>query len=272
MNRILLTLLCISIAVLPVRGQGPGPVPPTSDTIPPASDPLPLTSDTVPPAAGTMALQPDTITPASGTVAPPAASPAPSSDTIPPVTGPARPEFSPVYREADTIRREFDTVPRVMQPGMLTADSLVAEEPDFSHSPSKAMMFALVLPGLGQAYNRKYFKIPIVYAGLGAAAYAINYNSTNYRIASQAYAEEQNDLNERYLRTWRRWMEISYIALAAVYALQVLDAYVDAHLYSWDVNQNLSLRIAPSLQPVMVPGSVPVHQLGLACRFELKGR
>jgi|GEM_PF-166493 len=258
MNRILLTLLRISIAVLPVRGQDPGPVPPATGAIDPSSD---------------------SITPA--------------SDTVPPATEPARPEFKPVYREADTlrrdpdtlrrgpdtllretdaVRREFDTIPRVMQTGIVTADTLEVEEPDFSHSPSKAMMYALVLPGLGQAYNKKYFKIPIVYAGLGAAVYAINYNSTNYRIASQEYAEEQNDLNERYLRTWRRWMEISYIALAAVYALQVLDAYVDAHLYSWDVNQNLSLRIAPSLQPVMVPGKIPVHQLGLACRFELKGR
>jgi len=265
MNRILLTLLCISIAVLPVRGQDPDTIAPVTDTIAPATGTIAPQSDTIAPQSDTIALQSDTIPPVTGTIAP-------QSDTIPPVTESSRPEFKPVYREADTVRREFDTIPRVMEPGMLTADTVEAGEPDFSHSPSKAMMYALVLPGLGQAYNKKYFKIPIVYVGLGAAVYAINYNSTNYRIASQEYAQDQNDLNERYLRTWRRWMEISYIALAAVYALQVLDAYVDAHLYSWDVNQNLSLRIAPSLQPVMVPGSVPVHQLGLVCRFELKGR
>jgi len=188
-------------------------------------------------------------------------------------------EFEPVYRDADTnrrdadsIRRTFDTIPRTVQPERLTADTVAVQEPDFSHSPSKAIMYALVLPGLGQAYNKKHYKIPIVYAALGVAAYAINFNTENYRQATLDYAQEQNDLNERYLRIWRRYMEISYIALIAVYGLQVLDAYVDAQLYSWDVNENLSMRIAPSLQPVQVPAEVPAHLLGLTCRFELKGR
>lgn len=185
---------------------------------------------------------------------------------------------------ADTLNREFEAIPpdpgrfsRVTDSIIWETDSIIWEtdtatvtEPDFSHSPSRAIMYALVLPGLGQAYNKKYFKIPIVYAALGGAVYAIHFNTGEYRKAVLDYIENQGD--DRYLRGWRRYMEISYIALAAVYALQVLDAYVDAHLYSWDVNQNLSMRIAPSLQPMMVPTSGYRHQLGLTCRFELKGR
>ncbi len=65
-------------------------------------------------------------------------------------------------------------------------------------------------------------------------------------------------------------MELSYIALMAVYALQVVDAYVDAQLYSWDVNEDLSMRISPSLQPLMVPGSLTGQAYGLTCSIKLR--
>ena len=67
-------------------------------------------------------------------------------------------------------------------------------------------------------------------------------------------------------------MELSYIALTVVYALQVVDAYVDAQLYNWDVNENLSLRVVPSLQPLMVPTQGTGQSFGLTCSLNLKGR
>jgi hypothetical protein len=67
-------------------------------------------------------------------------------------------------------------------------------------------------------------------------------------------------------------MELSYIGLILVYALQIVDAYVDAQLYSWDVNENLALRIAPSMQPLMAPSSVTGQAYGLTCSFDLKRR
>lgn len=167
--------------------------------------------------------------------------------------------------DSDTLAR-YQRVPRVQ------ADSLVVVEPDFSHSSSRAIMLALVLPGLGQAYNKKYYKIPIVWAALGVAGYAISYNTGKYREYSKEYALVPDETNERYLRFWRRNLELSYIGLIAVYALQVLDAYVDAQLYSWDVNENLSLRIEPTLQPLMVPTSRTGQLYGLTCRFDLKRR
>ena len=131
-------------------------------------------------------------------------------------------------------------------------------------------MYALVLPGLGQGYNGKFYKIPIVWAALGGVGYAIVYNTGEYQNSSQEYALNPDDTNERYLRFWRRNVELSYIGLIAVYALQVLDAYVDAQLYSWDVNDNLSLRVAPSIQQLMVPDSYTGHAYGLSCSFNLK--
>ena len=152
------------------------------------------------------------------------------------------------------------------------ADTLVLKQPDYSHSSSKAILYALVLPGLGQAYNKKYYKIPIVLAALGGVGYAIVYNTNQYQEASLNYVLTPDDETEFYLRAWRKNVERSYIGLIVVYALQMLDAYVDAQLYNWDVNENLSLRVAPSLQPLMVPTSRIGQSYGITCSFNLKGR
>lgn len=170
------------------------------------------------------------------------------------------------------IGQESDSVTLTRSRDLRRADTLQVEQPDFSHSASKAIMFALVLPGLGQAYNEKYFKMPIVWAALGGVCYAVVFNTRQYRQASLDYALTPDDTNERYLRFWRRNMELSYIGLIAVYALQVIDAYVDAQLYSWDVNENLSMRVAPSLQPLMVPSGLTGHSYGLTCSFNLRGK
>jgi hypothetical protein len=174
----------------------------------------------------------------------------------------------------DTVpeRRTEDSLHRRARPPRVQADSLVVVEPDFSHSPSQAVMYSLVLPGLGQAYNKKYYKMPIVWAGLGVAGYAINYNTKKYQEASLEYAMDPENYDERYLKFWRRNLELSYIGLLVVYALQVVDAYVDAQLYSWDVNPNLSLKLSPSLQPLQDPASITGQAYGLTCSLELKRR
>ena len=182
--------------------------------------------------------------------------------------------FPAICQEADSVRvvQQPDSLYRIGDSDLRFADTLVVEEPDFSHSASKAIMYALVLPGLGQAYNGKYFKMPIVYAALGAVGYAIVFNTGQYQQSSLDYALAPDDTNERYLRFWRRNLELSYIGLILVYALQVVDAYVDAQLYNWDVNENLSIRVAPSIQPLMTPNSVTGQAYGLTCRFDLKRR
>jgi hypothetical protein len=162
--------------------------------------------------------------------------------------------------------QDRDTLNLPTEMSVISADTLTSIDPDtIDHSPRKAIMFALALPGLGQLYNEKYYKIPIVYGALGAAGYAIHFNNTNYKQASLDYALDPSDLNERYLRAWRRNLELSYISLVAVYALQVIDAYVDANLYAWDVSENLSFRVRPDISPFLMPGSTPVTRYGLSC-------
>lgn len=142
-----------------------------------------------------------------------------------------------------------------------------AQEIDYEyvHSPHKATIYSAVLPGLGQFYNKKYWKIPIVYTGIGVIGYFALENRSEYRKASEAYIykfneetyEIDNDLIDRYdvdvLRDirdyYRRNMELSYIILALWYGLNIVDATVDAHLFNYDVGDNLSVQIEPTLMP-----------------------
>ena len=185
--------------------------------------------------------------------------------------------FPAVCQESDTVTIIQDRYMQMAETrkgidSLVVVDSVEINQPDFTHSTSKAIMYALVLPGLGQAYNKKYFKMPFVWVAVGGVGYAIVFNTKEYRKSSHAYALNPDDLNERAIRYWRRNVELSYIGLIAVYALQVVDAYVDAQLYSWDVSEDLSLRVAPSLQPLMAPASLTGQSYGLTFSFNLKGR
>lgn len=173
------------------------------------------------------------------------------------------------FSQSDTTITK-DTVDKTMtlkerQVETDTADISKEQE----HSPKKATYYSLALPGLGQAYNKKYWKIPVIYAGFGALVYFISTNTEEYHKFLDAYTyvlEEQegpppNQMVERYnsdlskLRTikdyYRRNMELNYILTGALYILQVLDATVDAHFVKFDVSDNLSLQIDPYIEPSM---------------------
>lgn len=125
------------------------------------------------------------------------------------------------------------------------------------HSPKKATIYSAVLPGLGQAYNKKYWKIPIVYAGIGTLSYFIVDNQKEFNRFKNAYKirmdngqdefyeilNEQGLINE--MDRWRRYRDFCIIGTALVYILQIVDANVDAHLYDFDVGDNLTLRVFP---------------------------
>ncbi len=136
-----------------------------------------------------------------------------------------------------------------------------------SHNPTRATIYSMVLPGLGQAYNRKYWKIPIVYVGFGTLYYFITSNDIEYRKWRAAYyhALENTDGTEPpvndYERLYgadpnilkdqknyyRRNRDLSYILTGVWYILNVVDATVDANLYTWNVDDNLSIRFEPTL-------------------------
>ena len=138
------------------------------------------------------------------------------------------------------------------------------------HSPRKAMIYSLSLPGLGQIYNKKYFKIPFVYAALGGVGYWVYYNNKGYQKAIDNYNLDKSELNILYIRRWRRYLEISYIATVGVYALQVLDAYVDANLYYWDVSPDLSLKMGPAIDQFYTPLGNPAVNYGFKCILSFK--
>lgn len=128
------------------------------------------------------------------------------------------------------------------------------------HSISRATWLSTALPGAGQAYNGKYWKMPIVWAGLGACGYFAVENHRFYRDFLDAFLlrvdsnATQTDAyvgiyNERQLielqNIYRDWRDLSLIVGALVWALNVIDAHVDAHLYDYNVDDDLSLHWEP---------------------------
>lgn len=141
-----------------------------------------------------------------------------------------------------------------------TTDTLTAEiiteisEPINPLSPAKAAFYSAVLPGLGQAYNKKYWKIPIVYAALGTGVYFYVSNNKEYNRYRDAYKrrlagfeddEFFNKVNldglQRAQKYYRKNKEISLLVTVGLYALNIIDANVDAHLLQYNVNDNLTL-------------------------------
>ncbi len=131
-----------------------------------------------------------------------------------------------------------------------------------SHSPKKATLLALI-PGAGQAYNRKFWKMPIVYAGFGATTYFAVTNGSDYHLYRDAYdyktgvktnvSQHAKDESAKYTEDnlitlrdyYRSNMELSWILTAAWYIIQIIDANVDAHFFYYDINDNLTLHIEP---------------------------
>lgn len=129
------------------------------------------------------------------------------------------------------------------------------------HSPRKAALYSAVLPGLGQAYNQKYWKIPVVYTALGIAGYSIAFNARYYNDLKNSYLirtdGDSTTIDEyvnilpaesqliQYAEFYRKNMEISVIITAAIWTLNIVDALVDAHLYNFDISDDLSLEIRP---------------------------
>ena len=130
------------------------------------------------------------------------------------------------------------------------------------HSPKTATWLALI-PGAGQAYNHKYWKMPIVYAGFGATFYFAVTNKDDYHLYRDAYdykmgtktdvsdkaIEEANKYTPDNLITlrdyYRRNMELSWIIAAAWYVVQIIDANVDAHFFYYEISDDLTLHVEP---------------------------
>ncbi len=158
-----------------------------------------------------------------------------------------------------------DTIPLQKLSG--NSDTLRAE----MHSAHKATIYSLVLPGLGQAYNRKYWKIPIIYVGFGAFAYNFKINNDETKKFTEAYRyvinKDSFPIDNEYIKRYpdpndllrgrdfyRRRVELTVIFSTVWYILNVIDAAVDAHFFDYDISDNLSLNIGPAF---MMPAGRP---------------
>ena len=160
-------------------------------------------------------------------------------------------------------------------------------------NPKRALWLALVVPGGGQIYNRKYWKLPIVYGGFIGCLYAMNWNNTMYKDYSQAFIDlsdndpgtqsynqflhlgvqitpanedRYKDIFKKRRDKFRRWRDLSFFVLVGVYALSVIDAYVDAELSEFDISDDLSLRIEPTIMNNRSSGNpIDNSSIGLQC-------
>ena len=130
---------------------------------------------------------------------------------------------------------------------------------DKEHSPKKASLFSTILPGLGQVYNQKHWKVPIIYIGFATCIYMIHENNMLYKkyessyynktgidtLATNYYTFMSADdlLNSK--NSAVRYRDLNYILMVTLYFLNIIDATVDAHFFDYDVNEDLSLNFQP---------------------------
>ncbi|KJD32375.1 hypothetical protein PK35_11950 [Tamlana nanhaiensis] len=166
-------------------------------------------------------------------------------------------------------------------------DSIIEiREPIDALRPAKAAFFSAILPGLGQVYNKKYWKVPLVYAAIGTGLYFYIDNSKQYNRYRDAYKsrlagfttdEFYYDSNGNFLETprittenletaqdfYKKNKEISLLVTIGLYALNIIDANVDAHLMQYNVDENLSL--APHYEFNQIDAT---SNLGLTLNFK----
>lgn len=195
-----------------------------------------------------------------------------------------------VLSEAGAIRIDMkDTT--ALQP-------ILSIQSEFKPDPNKALLYALV-PGLGHIYNRKYWKLPIIYGAAMGCTYAVTWNNRNYQEYREAYvgimsdtpmaeghnswqnfmesnyqgtAEDwaNNESNKNKLKRgrdyFRRYRDLSLIVSAGLYLVSILDAYVDAQLFDFDISPDLSMRVEPAVMPKT--SHTDSHAIGVNCSIK----
>lgn len=192
-------------------------------------------------------------------------------------------------QQLEQLEAPIDTARLIAQSDSIQGAPLPpVEKKRWVPNPLRATWLALVIPGGGQIYNRKYWKLPIVYGGFVACAYALVWNNQMYTDYSQAYMDIMDDdpttnsykdfLPANYDITgrestyqnifknkkdyYRRYRDLSIFCFIGVYILSVIDAYVDAELSNFDISKDLGLRVEPA---VINNGTSRKGSVGLQC-------
>lgn len=159
----------------------------------------------------------------------------------------------------------------------ISGDPTLVKQPIDPLAPARAAFYSAVLPGLGQAYNKKYWKIPIVYAALGTSIYFYTSNNKDYNRVREAYKRrlagfEDDEFQGRFTddglreaqKSLRRNKELSLLVTVGLYALNIIDANVDAHLLQYNIDDDLTLKPHYKIDAFDNTGS-----LGLTLNFKI---
>ena len=170
------------------------------------------------------------------------------------------------------------------QADTVKADKNVKNKKAIYREARKATVMSAVIPGLGQAYNRKWWKVPIVYAGLGGFGYLFYTNQQNFAFYGKNLKYENdgdaNTINETKYNSdqlltlkneYRKYRDLGVIGITIIYVLNIVDANVDAHLKTFDVSDDLSLQIRPYSNFYSFNNSFGL-QTGLSLNLKLKPR
>lgn len=166
--------------------------------------------------------------------------------------------------EVDTnVKVATDTILLNKKVQAVADTAVMKKKTAFQPNAKKAGMYSSILPGLGQTYNRQYWKVPIVYAILGTAGYFIGYNFTKYKEYQQAYIysiDGDNRTNDklslqyeasqlkRLQDNYKKDLDVIVLLTSVGYALQIMDAVASAHLKNFDISRDISLKMQPVLQ------------------------
>lgn len=194
-----------------------------------------------------------------------------------------------VMSDSIYITETSDTI--VVQSELQTSQVAIA---DFQPDAQKAVWLAAVVPGLGQIYNRQYWKVPIIYGGTLGLVYGITWNDRMYVDYRKGYVDLMDkDPNTNYfehllpsgvvldnsnssyytkiiktkLDNYRRYRDLCIIGTAVLYLMSIIDAYVDAQMFDYDISPELSLEVAPTL---IAPSSSYEQDtsVGLSCKLK----
>ncbi len=177
------------------------------------------------------------------------------------------------YSPKDSFLVKTDSVKLTRQ---LKREQRTLARTNFKPDPNRSLWLALTFPGAGQIYNRKYWKLPIIYGGAMGVAYAVSYYGGHYNDYMKGYRDYlDSDPNTNYhlelvpqgypessagnyvknrVNSYRRYRDIFIVVGVAVYALSVIDAYVDAQLAGFDISTDLSMKVRPKLDVELPTG------------------
>ncbi len=175
--------------------------------------------------------------------------------------------------------------PKLTQLVVLISFVCFGQQQDLSNSfkkeidplrPAKAAFYSAVLPGLGQVYNKRYWKLPLIYGGIGASIYYYDLNNKNFKRYRNAYKRRlagftddefqglifDNDRLIDGMNFYKQFRDQSMLFIIGTYFLNILDANIDAHLKQYNINQNLSLKPYMDQNPVVAD-----HHFGVSLNF-----